>query len=286
MKQRVLSKNLGKDTHTRSVEKNAFQSQSTQTFEILTGEVLLNQPEPVFSQNAVTVALSKGGNISGVGIPGAFIDPITGNLHGVYEGLMPGQMVTLGFVDGNDKAPIILNRYPYQGVGNSLTRRSYRTPMFLAGYSPNDTLIGNISGSVIGLYTGINSLGGRLLGSIGIDAFTECNITAQTDILLDALVSAEVKSALVKMTGSVKAVISAPQITIDGSATVEINGNTKNFVTHLELDTALQSLITALSVPLVVTGTLPVGPVAATASWAIPPTIDITAAKTLKVLTG
>ena len=41
--------------------------------------------------------------------------------------------------------------------------------------------------------------------------------------------------------------IKAAQVKIDGSATVEINGNTKNFVTHLELDTALQLYVTAIN---------------------------------------
>jgi len=223
-RQRKFSKDLGKDTHARSVENNKFQKQSRQTTEILSGQVLINQPEPVFSQNAVTVNLSKGGNISGVGIPGAFIDPLTGNLHGVYEGLIPGQMVTLGFVDGNSSSPIILNKYPYQGVGNTLTEKSFITPMYLAGYSPNDTLMGNVSGSVIGLYTGLNPLGGRLLGSIGIDAFTECNITAQTSILLDALVSVEVKSLLVK---------------VNSTTDIEINATT-----FVQIKTATQSMKT------------------------------------------
>ena len=251
--------------------------------------------------NAVSVKLSQGGNLSPVGIPGAFIDPLTGNLHGLYEGFIPGQMVSIGFVEGNSAAPIILNRYPYQGKGNTLTESTYITPMFIAGYSPNDTLLGNVSGSVIGLYTGVNTLGGRLPGSIGIDAFTECNITAQTDILLDALVSAEVKSALVKMTGSVSAEISAPAVKstgsvtneisaplvkIDGSATVEINGNTKQFVTWLELNTALQLLITAINVPLIVSNAVPAGPGPVNAAWTTPPAIDITLAKTLTVLTG
>lgn len=285
-KQRKIAHGNGLDTHTRSIEKNIHQPQSSKTYEIMTGEVCLNQPEPAFRQNMVSVNLSKGGQITACGYPGAFIDPITGNLHGSYDGPIAGQMVTLGFIGGNSSAPVVLNKYPYQGVGNTFTEGSYLTPMYLAGFDSTDTLMGHFSGSKIGLYTGINPFGGKLFGSIGIEAFTECNIKANTDILLDALVSAEVKSALVKMTGSVSAEISAPLVKIDGSATVEINGNTKQFVTHAELDQALQLLMQALSVPLVVSGTLPPGPVAAVASWAIPPSIDITLAKTTKTLCG
>ena len=246
-RQRKLSKVNGKDTHVRSQERDLFQRQSVKTFEIKTGEVFLNQIEPAFKQNAVSINLSKGGRIDGVPLPGAFIDPITGNLHGSYEGPIPGQMISVGFVDGNSASPIILNRYPYQGKGNTLFEGSFITPMFLSGYDATDVLLGHFTGSKIGLYTGLNALGGHLPGSIGIEAFTECNITANTTILVNALVSAEVKSALAKLTGSVSAEISAPLVKIDGTATVEINGNTKQFVTWTEFNTSFQLFITALN---------------------------------------
>jgi len=277
-RQRKLSKVNGKDTHVRSQERDLFQRQSVKTFEIKTGEVFLNQIEPAFKQNAVSINLSKGGRIEGVPLPGAFIDPITGNLHGSYEGPIPGQMVTVGFVDGNSASPIILNRYPYQGKGNTLTELSFITPMFLAGYDAMDVLLGHFSGSKIGLYTGLNPLGGNLPGSIGIDAFTECNITANTTILLNALVSAEVKSTLAKLTGTVSAEVSAPLVKIDGTATVEINGNTKQFVTHAELDAALQLYVTAVNT---LFGTKLDG--SGSPGTAV---LNITAAKTIKTLTG
>lgn len=287
-RQRKLSKVNGKDTHVRSQERDLFQRQSVKTFEIKTGEVFLNQIEPAFKQNAVSINLSKGGRIEGVPLPGAFIDPITGNLHGSYEGPIPGQMVTVGFVDGNSASPIILNRYPYQGKGNTLFESSFITPMFLAGYDATDVLLGHFTGSKIGLYTGLNPIGGHLPGSIGIEAFTECNITANTTILVNALVSAEVKSALSKLTGSVSAEISAPLVKIDGTATVEINGNTKQFVTHAELNLALQTFITALNLH-VHTTTATIG-ASSTPGVISPPvtpmTLDITAAKTIKTLTG
>ena len=114
-RQRKLSRNIGKDTHVRSLESNMFQSQSTGTLKVITGEVFIPQPEPIFSQTAVSVNLTKGGTLTGVAYPGAFIEPITGNLHGVYEGPIPGQMVNVGFIEGNSAAPFVLNRYPYQG---------------------------------------------------------------------------------------------------------------------------------------------------------------------------
>lgn len=277
-RQRKLSKVNGKDTHVRSQERDLFQRQSVKTFEIKTGEVFLNQIEPAFKQNAVTVNLSKGGRIEGVPMPGAFIDPVTGNLHGSYEGPIPGQMISVGFIDGNSAAPIILNRYPYQGKGNTLFELSFITPMFLAGYDATDVLLGHFTGSKIGLYTGLNALGGHLPGSIGIEAFTECNITANTTILVNALVSAEVKSALAKLTGSVSAEISAPLVKIDGAATVEINGNTKSFVTHTELDTALQLYVTAVNALFATKLDGSGNPGTAV--------LNITAAKTIKTLTG
>ena len=204
-RQRKLSKVNGKDTHVRSQERDLFQRQSVKTFEIKTGEVFLNQIEPAFKQNAVSINLSKGGRIDGVPLPGAFIDPITGNLHGSYEGPIPGQMISVGFVDGNSAAPIILNRYPYQGKGNTALEPFYKLPMFKAGYDFSDVILGHFTGSKISLNTGIFS--GKVPASISIEAFTECNITANTTILVNALVSAEVKSALAKLSPSSQTLI-------------------------------------------------------------------------------
>ena len=129
-RQRKVLKNLGKDTHVRTVSDDLFRPQSSFTNEILTGEITFNQPEPFFKQNMATVRLSKGGQITACPLPGAFIDPVTGNLHGSYEGPIPGQMVSVGFVNGNNSAPIILNKHPYQGIGNTLTELNYTNPMF------------------------------------------------------------------------------------------------------------------------------------------------------------
>ena len=63
---------------------------------------------------------------------------------------------------------------------------------------------------------------------------------------------------------------------------IEINGNTKNFVTHAELNTALQTFITALNahVHAVTAVGSPTGPPVPLQS------IDISASKTNTVKTG
>lgn len=73
--QRKLRSDIGKDTFVRSVGADMFGRQTTDTFDVMTGEVMV-QPEPFFRQNAVTVKLAKGGVITGVAYPGAFLDQV------------------------------------------------------------------------------------------------------------------------------------------------------------------------------------------------------------------
>lgn len=205
--QRKLRKDIGKDTFVRSVGSDMFGRQSTETFDVLKGEVMTPQPEPFFRQNAVTVKLAKGGVITGVAYPNAFIDPITGNLHGSFEGVIPGQMVTVGFLDGNSSAPYIVNRYPYQGVANSLTEFAYHQPLTQHMYDATDVLIGHFSGSIIRFNTGLIS--GKLPGSISVEAMTDLEMTANTKFSVASLLEASISSLAT---------------TINGDAELKLNG--------------------------------------------------------------
>jgi hypothetical protein len=71
------------------------------------------------------------------------------------------------------------------------------------------------------------------------------------------------------------------KIVLKDDGTVNINGDTKNFVTHAELDTALQTFKTALN-----SHTHPTAGSGPPSPPTVPMSIDITAAKTLKVKTG
>jgi hypothetical protein len=284
-RQRKLSKNIGKDTHTRNIGSNMFQTQAVETFKIISGEVFLPQPEPLFTQTAVTVNLTKGGTLSGVGYPGAFIEPMSGNLHGSYEGPIPGQMVMIGFAEGNSSAPFVINRYPYQGVGNSLTQPMYVNPLTRSLYNSQDVAIGHYLGSYLCFNTGF-PIAGMLPGSTSLHSTTDLIIDAGTKIDM---------SCLTEFSLATQGAMSIAGLTVDSTATaantingltVELNGNTKSFVTWTELNTALQLLIIALSVPAIVAGTCAVGPVTGTATYTPPPTLDISAAMTTTVLTG
>jgi hypothetical protein len=198
--QRKLRKDLGNDTHVRSIEVDRFSKKSTQAFEILSGEILATQPEPIFRQNAVTVQFTRGGKITGVAYPGAFIDPITNNLHGTYEGPIKGQMVNVGFLNGNRDAPFVVNKYPYQGVGNTLTEIKYIQPMTKKLYDATDVLIGHFSGSIIRFNTGIIS--GKLPGSISVESVTDVEITAKTNLNLKSTADTKIEALNVKLNAS------------------------------------------------------------------------------------
>jgi hypothetical protein len=185
-RQRIISTNLGNDTHVRNHNQNAFTANGYSTTQMLAGEILMPEPEPLFKQNMVSVRLARGGVITSVAYPGAFIDPITGNLHGVYEGPIPGQMVAVGFENGNRETPFVVNRYPYQGCGNTLFESKYFNPLTRKLFHSFDVLIGHFSGSYLSFNTGIlPSI--ELPGSITLSAMTDLNLISNTNIIMDGL---------------------------------------------------------------------------------------------------
>lgn len=278
-KQRKISTNRGKDTFVRSFQGNSFKQQASATFQMIAGEILLPEPEPLFKQNMVTVSLGRGGNVTSVAYPGAFIDPISGNLHGTYEGPIPGQMVMVGFENGNSNAPFVVNKYPYQGGGNTLFEPSYLNPLTRNLYDSTDVMIGHFSGSSLVFNTGI--LSGEIPGSVTFSATTSMDIIANTTILLDSLISAEVSSLIVKLTGA---------------TSVQLNGNTNFAVKYTELKTAfdllrteLNSLITMYNTHIHITtatvgATATPGILSPTVLQGTPAVADMSAAQNLKVL--
>lgn len=85
--------------------------------------------------------------------------------------------------------------------------------------------------------------------------------------------------------GTVKAkIILAPsgKITIESDGNIELNGNSKNFVTYTELNTALQSH--THSAGLLLTGPSPGSPV--TGTTGAPVGLDLSAAQTTTIKTG
>jgi hypothetical protein len=188
MNQRKIAQNVGKDTHVRQSMGNRFKEQGSKTFQMLAGEVLITEPEPLFKQNMVTIGMARGGTVTSVAYPGAFIDPISGNLHGSYEGPIPGQMVMVGYENGNASSPFVVNRYPYQGKGNTLVENKYINPLTQKGFDATDVIMGHFSGSYLSFNTGI--LSGELPGSVTLASITGFSIKSATQdfkTLIDAL---------------------------------------------------------------------------------------------------
>jgi hypothetical protein len=271
-KQRKIIKNIGKDTHVRNYQGNAFKQQSSGTFQLVAGEVLFQEPEPIYKQNMVKVSLARGGTLTSVGYPGAFIDPVTGNLHGTYEGPIPGQMVMVGYENGNSQAPFVVNRYPYQGAGNTLLESAYINPLTRSLIDSTDVIMGHFSGSYLSFNTGI--LSGQIPGSVTLNATTNFDLSATTTILLDSLISAEVSSTIVKLTGLTN---------------VQLNGNTNFAVKYLEMKTAFDLLRTELNALITAYNahthpTAPSGPVSTPSTPGTPAAADMSGAQNLKVL--
>ena len=47
----ISNGNIGRDSHVRSYQGNIFKPQSSQTFQMLAGEISMTEPEPLFRQD-------------------------------------------------------------------------------------------------------------------------------------------------------------------------------------------------------------------------------------------
>jgi len=270
--QRIFNTSLGNDSHTRNFSENYFKRQTYEVFDMIVGEIEFSEPEPIFDQNMVTVKMSRGGKMTSVAYPGAFIDPITGNQHGLYEGPVPGQMVIVGFESGNRFAPFVVNRYPYQGVGNTVVEQKYIHPLTNAAFNPSDIILGHQSGSFLVFNTGLPLTDNGIAGSIKLKAMTEFK--------MEALTLSELKS---------------PTITLTASTVLELNGNADFAVRYNSLKTAFDQLktdhdnfVTLFNAHIhITTATVAATPVpgviAPTVSPGLPSTADMAGAKVTTV---
>lgn len=282
-KQRLLDKNLGYDTHVRDHSVDRFKMQNHESYGVQIGEIMITEPEPLFRQNMVTVSMSRGGTISSVAYPGAFIDPLTGNLHGTYEGPIPGQMVAVGFENGNQASPYVVNRYPYQGKGNTLLESKYINPLTTAGFDATDVIIGHFSGSYLSFNTGI--LSGNLPGSVTLNVMTDFDFISGTDINFESTLAFNITAGTdLNLTSGTKTVVTAGTV-------LELQGNADFAVAYTDLKLAfdqlktdLNALITAYNAHIhVTTATIGPGPalgvISPTVSTGTPSTADMSGAK-------
>ena len=229
IKQRRITQVVGKDTHVRNQFDNIFRSQGHSTYQMVVGEISKTQPEPLYQQNLVTVKLARGGEITNVAYPGAFIDPISGNIHGLYEGPIKNQMVAVGFENGNINNPFVVQRYPYQGVGNTAYEKMYVTPLQKAKYHPEDVILGHRSGTFLSLNTGLVP-STKLPGSAYFKTISDFELESSTNIKLDSRIKTELTSITIELSASTEVKITGNQkVTIKGvaSAIIETDSGSK-----------------------------------------------------------
>jgi len=271
--QRKHNPNIGNDTFVRNKNNNIFQQNSSFSFQVLPAEVSFLQNEPAYKQTMATVEYSKNGKSTAVAIPSAPFDRITRNIHGLFEAPRQGDMVMVGFSDGNPQSPYILNRYPYQARGNSAFDTQYFNPMTQKGWSDEDVILGHFAGSYLRFSTF-----SPLPASTQLYSVTDLEIETSTLMTLKSVVQTDIQSTIVKLTGNTH---------------IELNGNTNFAVNYNEMKIAFDTLRTELNtfvtlynshthqiVPPGVPGT----PTAVPNSPGIPAVADMSLAQNLKVL--
>jgi hypothetical protein len=70
-------------------------------------------------------------------------------VHGLYESLLQGQHVVVGFVEGNASKPVILNKYQYEAIDIPVLSPTFYMPLTRLGIFPSDIALGHHTGSSI-----------------------------------------------------------------------------------------------------------------------------------------
>lgn len=239
-RQRKIEQNLGKDTHVRSYNGNVVKPQSFTTYQVIAGEIVETQPEPIFKQGMVGVQLSRGGKVTSVAYPNAFIEPVSGNFHGLYEGPVAGQMVLVGFENGNAGNPVVINKYPYQGIGDTVNEQSYTLPLTSAGFDSEDIVLGHRSGSYLSLNTGV--LSGKTPGSCTFVSIGDFELQTNAGISMTAETSIELVGNTMSVDTDTSIGLTSDTITLTVDTQIELNGNSNYAVKYTELKSAFDTL--------------------------------------------
>lgn len=184
---------------------------------LMTGSVELARTEPLYRQNSVDVQLTKGGALSSVAWPGGQVNasssgvtsPVTEQIHGLWEAPLPGQQVLIGFVNGDNNDPIVLNKYPYNALQDPIYESAHNQPLTQKNHGSLDIVLGHFTGSFIA-HRGTLPLPGH----IDINSVTSMTVESVLDLKFKSSIgNAQVtlnSSGLVGIlntTGSLKTII-------------------------------------------------------------------------------
>ncbi len=200
------------------------------------GTVFLPQPEPLYKQTSVSLNLVTGGLLTNVAWPGAQVNAnVTGvipggvalGIHGLWESPLPGQQVLVGYVDGSQGNPIIINKYPYNSMQRPDLEIMHFLPMTLKAIGPTDVVLGHHTGSFIALRGTL-----PLPAQIDIFSFTALTLTAVALMTLTCTSAMTITAASITMT-------SAAPLTIFAVPGVIINAGTRPVAAMGDLTTTL-----------------------------------------------
>ncbi len=189
----------GKDGCGQPIQKNRNMPLNTQVKEILLGEVLLPQPEPIWGEGLVAVSLARGGIVPDVAWPGpnvvaSFVgipSPVISGIHGLFEAPLPGQQVAIGFVEGNSQSPIVLQKYPYNVSQRPDLKAAHILPMTMQMHGPTDVVLGHHMGSYLAFRGTL-----PIPGAVEMDAVTTMSLSATVSMDISSLGPLSISSLL------------------------------------------------------------------------------------------
>lgn len=163
---------------------------------LLLGSISGTRLEPVFKENTVDINYLMGGFSYHVAWPGGQYNassagvqsPSSQQVHGLWEAPLPGQQVLVGFVDGSQGNPVVINKYPYNPSLDPIYAPAHTSPLIQKQHSPTDVILGHFSGSWIALRGTL-----PLPGHIDISSVSTMKLFSQLDAEFNVADNAKIK---------------------------------------------------------------------------------------------
>jgi len=181
-------------------DSNAYDGRFTQltksysrTTNLKAGYVIKVKEEPLYKQSYVTIQLLDGGIIEDVPFPSPNVllnqtGMVTGQskmIHGLYEPIMPGHYVVVGFLNGNANSPIILNRYQYKAIpiGGGPIDNLFVNPLTKLNFQTSDIILGHYTGSYMSIHSKLPLPGHFQISSVSsIEIKSKLGITIKSQL--------------------------------------------------------------------------------------------------------
>jgi hypothetical protein len=231
-------------------DSNAYDSRFSKLTKINTGSITLKagfvikiHEEPKYKTTLVSVQLIDGGIIEEVPFPTPNIitnemGKITGKIkmiHGLYEPIMPGQYVLVGFIDGNSQKPIIINKYQYKAIPSTGSIDNlFTNPLSKLNFQSSDIILGHYSGSYLSIHAKT-----PIPGHVQISSISSMELKSKLGIVMKSDLEVNIKAGKTPSENSIKLDSKVGKIEVQSSSQITMKSGQSPMDNVIKLDSQI-----------------------------------------------